>query len=393
MTSMNTPLDGVRIIDFSWIIAGPTATRHLAIMGAHVIKVGSSRRPDPSLAGPPFEVYNQSKEYCQLNLSKSESIEIVSQLISTADVVIENFAAGIFERMGYGYDVIKKWKPDVIMVSSAGTGHSGPDKNYVAYGSLLQHYTGWNTISGSPANKNEPIKGGLWADPWVGMELAMITMAALNHRMITGAGKHIDYSMAESLTASISPSLLDYQISGKLPEPIGNSDKSEYPHGLYPCLGDDRWIAIRISGTEDWIKLCQIIGASQALLNPTLHSVEKRRERCTEINEAISSWTKKQEDYSVMTQLQNVSIEALPSLDISRVYDNPYLRDSGYLVKLNKDGVEVDLPSVPWDFGIQDSMNLSPAPKLGAANQKIYRQLLGIDPSAIQSLIDQQVIY
>ena len=226
---MNTPLDGVRIIDFSWIIAGPTATRHLAIMGADVIKVGSSKRPDPSLAGPPFEVYNQSKEYCQLNLSKSESIEIVSQLISTADVVIENFAAGVFERMGYGYDVIKKWKPDVIMVSSAGTGHSGPDKNYVAYGSLLQHYTGWNTISGSPANKNEPIKGGLWADPWVGMELAMITMAALNHRMITGAGKHIDYSMAESLTASISPFLLDYQISGKLPEPIGIPIKVNIP--------------------------------------------------------------------------------------------------------------------------------------------------------------------
>jgi len=390
---MNSPLDGIRIIDFSWIIAGPTATRHLAIMGAEVIKVGSSRRPDPSLAGPPFEVYNQSKKYCQLNLSKSESFEIASQLISTADVVIENFAAGVFERMGYGYDVIKKWRPDVVMLSSAGTGHSGPDKDFVAYGSLLQHYTGWNTISGSPDTNNEPIKGGLWADPWVGMELAMITMAAVNHRMMTGEGKYIDYSMAESLTASISPSLLEYQISGQLPKPIGNSAQNEYPHGLYPCLGEDKWIAIRINGTEEWKKLCQVMGENNLLANPDLNSVANRKLARYTIDQAITNWTETQEDFSVMTQLQNLGIEALPSLDISRVYDDPYLHDSGYFATHIKDGVALELPTVPWDFAIQDCMNLTPAPELGSGNQQIYEELLGLDLPVIKSLMDQEIIY
>ena len=174
----NLPLSGLRILDFSWIIAGPTAARHLALMGAEVIKVGSSRRPDPSARGAPFQVYNQSKEYCALNLSTSEGLDIAKELVSTSDVVIENFAAGVFERIGLDYQTLKNLRPDVIMVSSAGTGHTGPDKDYVAYGSLLQHYTGWNTISGY--GDGEPIKGGLWADPWVGMELAMVTLTLIH---------------------------------------------------------------------------------------------------------------------------------------------------------------------------------------------------------------------
>ena len=391
--NIKLPLDGVRIIDFSWIIAGPTATRHLALMGAEVIKVGSKRRPDPSLSGPPFEVYNQSKQYCELNLSIKESKAIASDLISTADVVIENFASGVFERMGYGYEVVKKWKPDVVMISSAGTGHSGPDKDFVAYGSLLQHYTGWNTISGSENSNGEPIKGGLWADPWVGMELAMILMAALNHRVLTGNGSFVDYSMAESLTASISPSLIEYQINKTLPSPIGNSSQTEYPHGLYPCIGEDKWVAIRITNTENWKKLCHIIGDSNLSENESLNLVENRKAISKEVDSTITKWTKTQTDYSVMEQLQSVGIEALPSLDISRVYEEPYLNDVGFMVNTSKDGKEVILPSLPWDFGVENSMNMKPAPKLGSGNKAIYEELLGLDVATVNQMIEQKIIY
>ena len=144
------PLEGVRVLDLSWIIAGPTATRFLAIMGAEVIKVGSARRPDPSTRGAPFQAYNQSKLYAALNISRSEGLELAMRLVSVADIVIENFAAGVIERLGLGYDALRQAKPDIIMLSSSGTGHSGPDKDYVAYGSLLQYYTGWNAISGYP---------------------------------------------------------------------------------------------------------------------------------------------------------------------------------------------------------------------------------------------------
>ena len=167
-SSDRLPLHGVRVVDLSWIIAGPTAARFLAIMGAEVIKIGSARRPDPSIRGAPFQTYNQSKRSCALNIATPAGLNLAKQLIGLSDVVIENFAAGVIERLGLGYDVLRAIKPDLIMVSSSGTGHSGPDKDYVAYGSLLQYYTGWNSISGYP--DGEPIKGGLWADPWVGLE-------------------------------------------------------------------------------------------------------------------------------------------------------------------------------------------------------------------------------
>jgi benzylsuccinate CoA-transferase BbsF subunit len=198
-----------------------------------VIKVGSVRRPDPSSRGAPFQAYNQSKLYAALNIAKPEGLALAKRLLAISDVVVENFAAGVIERLGLGYNVVAAVKPDIIMVSSAGTGHTGPHKDYVAYGSLLQHYTGWNSISGSP--DREPIKGGLWADPWVGMELAMITVAALNHRAVTGTGLYVDLSMAEALSASIPEAVLDYQMNGAVPAPQGNRDAWDAPMASIPA--------------------------------------------------------------------------------------------------------------------------------------------------------------
>ena len=165
------PLSGIRVVDLSWIIAGPTAARFLATMGAEVVKVGSARRPDPSTRGAPFQAYNQSKLYASLNISGPEGLELAKSLIAVSDVVIENFAVGVIERLGLGYDAVNAERPDIIMVSSSGTGHSGPDKDYVAYGSLLEHYTGWSSISGYPTGSPcgvacGPTPGWGWRWPW-----------------------------------------------------------------------------------------------------------------------------------------------------------------------------------------------------------------------------------
>ena len=325
----NLPLSGLRILDFSWIIAGPTAARHLALMGAEVIKVGSSRRPDPSARGAPFQVYNQSKEYCALNLSTSEGLDIAKELVSTSDVVIENFAAGVFERIGLDYETLKNLRPDVIMVSSSGTGHTGPDKDYVAYGSLLQHYTGWNTISGY--GHGEPIKGGLWADPWVGMELAMITVAAITHRMQTGKGQYIDFSMAESLTASIPTSLLEYQMTNSLPVPRGNDDPINSPHGLYKCKGYDEWIAISIQNATQWENLCGTIGKEEMSLDIRFSSPKKRRNHSSEIDTVITAFTSRLNAHKATEILQDNDIPAGPSINIAQVYEDPHTSGSGFL--------------------------------------------------------------
>ena len=391
-TRQDLPLKGVRVLDLSWIIAGPTATRFLATMGAEVIKVGSARRPDPSTRGAPFQAYNQSKLYAALNISRPEGLELAMRLVSVSDVVIENFAAGVIERLGLGYDALRQAKPDIIMLSSSGTGHSGPDKDYVAYGSLLQYYTGWNAISGYP--NSEPIKGGLWADPWVGMELAMVAAAALNHRAVTGEGNYVDFSMAEALTASIPEALLDYQMNDRVPELMGNADSQHCPHNVYRCKGSDRWLAVAVTSDEEWRALCGVIGWHDLSDDASLKDTKGRREQQNRIDSAITAWSQQHEDYEAMRILQDAGIFAAPYLSPQRVFTDPQLREGGFFTTLTaSDGKQRDLPALGWRFEGGPEPRITAAPVLGQHNDYVYGELLGLSDGEVAQFIEEQIIF
>ena len=391
-TRQDLPLKGVRVLDLSWIIAGPTATRFLAMMGAEVIKVGSARRPDPSTRGAPFQAYNQSKLYASLNISRPEGLELAMRLVSVSDIVIENFAAGVIERLGLGYDALRQAKPDIIMLSSSGTGHSGPDKDYVAYGSLLQYYTGWNAISGYP--DSEPIKGGLWADPWVGMELAMVAAAAFNHRAVTGEGNYVDFSMAEALTASIPEALLDYQMNDRVPEPMGNTDHHHAPHNVYRCKGDDRWLAIAVTNYEEWRTLCGVIGRHDLSDDVALTDTKGRSEQQKRIDAAITAWSQQHDDYEAMRILQEAGISATPYLSPQRVFTDPQLREGGFFTTLIAgDGKQRDLPALGWRFEGGPEPRITAAPVLGQHNNYVYGELLGLSDDEVTQFIEEQIIY
>ncbi len=386
------PLDGVRVVDLSWIIAGPTATRFMAAMGAEVIKVGSARRPDPSTRGPAFQAYNQSKLYCALNISSPEGLELVKQLIAVSDVVIENFAVGVIDRLGLSYEAASAARPDIIMVSSSGTGHLGPHKDYVAYGSLLQHYTGWNSISGNP--QSEPVPGGLWADPWVGMELAMVTAAALNNRALTGQGQYIDFSMAEALTAGIPGAILDYQMNHRLPEPMGNRDARYAPHGVYHCVGADRWVAIAVTNDEEWQSLCGVIQRPDLLPDPRFADADGRREHQDELDAAITQWTILFDDHEATRRLQEAGVPSGPSLDMCRVFNEPQLREVGYISQIRtRDGELRELPGLPWRFEGGEEPIFTEAPVLGQDNEYVYQELLGLSGREVARLVEEEVIY
>ena len=385
----NLPLSGVRVADFSWIIAGPTATRHLALMGAEVIKVGSARRPDPSTRGAAFHVYNQSKKYTALNLSQQRGKELALDLVAQCDVVVENYAAGVFEKLGLGYDVLSKVRPDLVMIASSGAGHTGPDRDYVAYGSLLQHYTGWNSISGYP--DSEPIKGGLWADPWVGMELAMITLAALNHRLETGKGQYVDYSMAEALSASLAEALLDYQMNESEPVPLGNRDRNSAPHGVYKCAGDDRWIAVEVHTSEQWLNLCEVIGRTDLSADSGLDTAEGRKAREDDLDRVIGEWASEINDREAFHILQRAGVPCGLSLDMGRLHSEPQLNDGGYLREIEyPDGSSRVLPTLPWRFDGQADYHLDPAPQLGQDSGYVYSELLGLGDSEVEALTEER---
>ena len=383
------PLSGVRVADFSWIIAGPTATRHLALMGAEVIKVGSARRPDPSSNGSAFHVYNQSKRYAAMNLSQPRGKALAVELAALCDVVVENYAAGVFERLGLGYETLSAARPDLIMVASSGTGHSGPDRDYVAYGSLLQHYTGWNSVSGFPGG--EPIKGGLWADPWVGMELAMITLAALVNRAETGAGQYVDFSMAEALSASLSQALIEYQMTGAEPTPMGNRDMFAAPSGVYGCAGNDRWLAVEIRDNAQWRALCETIGRRDLA---ALDSPAARKAREDDLDAAISAWTANRTDWGAFETLQSAGVPCAPSLDMGRLHAERQLNEGGYLTPVEyPDGRTPTLPTLPWRFDGARPAAARAAPQLGRDSDYVYRELLGLSADEVAELTDARVIY
>ena len=402
------PLEGVRVLDFGWAMAAPQATRLLADFGAEVLKIESKARPDLARTafGPHphgreafgldssgyFNHFNRNKKSITLNMIRPEASEVFADLLRVSDVVIENFAVGVVERLGLSYEVISAEKPDIIMVSSSGTGHSGPHKDYVAYGSLLQHYTGWNSISGYP--HSEPVPGGLWADPWVGMELAMVTVAALNGRALTGQGQYVDFSMAEALTASIPEAILDYQMNNRVREPMGNRDEWYAPHGVYHCVGEDRWVAIAVTNDEEWTSLCRLIQRLDLAADPRFVNACGRRKFHDQLDVAITEWTVRHQDHEAMRLLQEAGVPSGPSLDICRVFHEPQLRDAGYFTRLQtSDGELRDLPGIPWRFDSEQKPHLTEAPVLGQHNAYVYQELLGMSEPEINRLAEEQIIY
>ena len=383
---MTLPLHGIRVLDLSWIIAGPTATRFMAMMGAEVIKVGSFRRPDPSYSGPAFHSYNQSKSYVSINLSSEKGVELVKELASLSDVVVENFATGVMKRRGLGYEELASVSPTVIMISSSGVGHTGPKKDQVAYGSLLQHYTGWNSQSGHPGG--EPIKGGLWADPWVGMELAMITTACLSYRAATGSGQYVDFSMAEALVESMPISVLHEQMTGTPKLPIGNDDEFDILSDVFSCRGDDEWIAVSVSTRDQWDSLCELLDI------PGLRSADvTERSVRKDMTNAISEWSAQRDDYDSVSILQKNGIPSAPSWDVSRVYRDQFLKERNYLVEMEtSDGNLRYMPGVPWWFDDTSSPVIKAAPELGRDNQRVFKKLLGIGDREYDDLTDSGVL-
>ena len=383
---MTLPLHGVRVLDLSWIIAGPTATRFMAMMGAEVIKVGSFRRPDPSYSGPAFHSYNQSKSYVSINLSSEKGVELVKELASLSDVIVENFATGVMERRGLGYEELASVSPTVIMISSSGVGHTGPKKDQVAYGSLLQHYTGWNSQSGHPGG--EPIKGGLWADPWVGMELAMITTACLSYRAATGSGQYVDFSMAEALIESMPISVLHEQMTGTPKLPIGNDDEFDILSDVFSCIGDDEWIAVSVSTRDQWDSLCDLLDIP-GLRNADLTEISVRKD----MTNAISEWSAQRNDYDSVAMLQRNGIPSAPSWDVSQVYMDRSLRERNYLVEMEtSDGNLRYMPGVPWWFDDTSSPVIKAAPELGQDNIRVFKKLLGIGDREYDDLTASGVI-
>ena len=283
------PLEGIKVADFCWVWTGPTTTKVLADFGATVVKIESEKRWDIWRINPPFKdddmgpnrgaifnSINTSKQSVMLNLGHPKGKEIAKRFVAWADIVTDNFAGGAMERMGLGYEVLKEIKPDIIMMSSALMGQTGPWHDSPGYGDQLSAISGLHEISGWP--DRIPGEIGFYTDFIAPRFNALTILAALDYRRRTGKGQYLDIAQHQGGVQYVAPLLLDYVVNNRVATRKGNCDDYAAPHGMYQCKGDDRWCAIAVYTDEEWQSFSKVIGNPAWTEDPKFATLESRKE-------------------------------------------------------------------------------------------------------------------
>jgi benzylsuccinate CoA-transferase BbsF subunit len=363
-------------------------------MGAEVVRIESSRRPDPYRERSISHFINQSKKSVTLNLAHPKAVQLAKQLIGISDVVIENFAPGVIERLGLGYEDLRRVKPEIIMLSSAGLGHSGPDLQQVAYGTLIQCFTGWSALQGYPGR--EPDIGGIWTDPMVGMLEVFLINAALHRCWESGEGQYIDLSMAEATTMLIPEVILDYSMNGRGQSPIGNRHQVYAPHGNYPCQGEDQWIGIAVTTDRQWQALCQVLDCVQLMEDTRFADALGRWRHQDTLDAIIAAATRDRNALKLMEELQWAGVPAGPSLSVEQLWENSHLRERRFFQPCQGEAPEhsaPELPVTPWRFDGMVEANVTSQPRRGQHNSYVFDELLGLSGAEVEALLEEQVIY
>jgi benzylsuccinate CoA-transferase BbsF subunit len=368
------PLSGIRVLDFSWVIAGPTATRYLAAMGAEVIKIEAPGRGDPGRASELHTVLGQAKRSIVLDLKNEEAVTVARALAVKSDVLIENFATGVMERLGLGAEALRALNRDLIYLSASGLGRTGPEANAVAYGTLLQCYAGFAGLNRHPGVA--PRIGFAWLDPMCGLMLAFIVAAALWHRRQTGGVARVDFSMIEAMLWTMAEPLLAAQL-GDPPAPQGNRSDRCVPHGAYRCAGDDDWISIAVTSDDQWSRLCAIVPALSPMAD--LGFRERAGQRAA-IDGALAAWLRPRAAKAAAAELLRDGIPAAVLVASRDLVGSEHLRQRGFW-QTHGAGV---LPDLPWraSFGCASGA----ARELGADTDAVLREVLGLSPDEIAGL-------
>jgi len=314
-------LEGLKVLDFSWAIAGPLMTKYLADYGATVVKIESRQYPDflrtsgpykDGIAGPNhtgyFAFFNVNKYSMLLKLDHPKGLEVARRLVSWADVVAENFVPGTLAKLGLGYEQIKRIKPDIIMISSSGQGQTGPAAGVPIGGNWLVALSGFSWFSGWP-DRDAVQPFGVYNDFIAPRYGVVAILASLRHKQRTGKGQYIDLSQLEAGIEFLAPPMLDYTVNGREGERVGNASPYAAPHGVYPCL-ENRWCAISVGNDEEWQAFCRVIGDPPWSKESRFATLLSRKQNEDELNRLVSEWTKGFDPEKVMTLMQKAGVPA-----------------------------------------------------------------------------------
>ena len=403
-------LEGVRVVDFSWIVAGPTTTRMLADFGAEVIRIEHDQTldyirniPSAGVANSPnasgmFNNLNRNKLGVTLNVMHPDGMALIHDLIAVSDIVVENFSSGVLKRWGLDYEGQRKIRPDVIYLSLSGFGHSGRDRSFTTWGPTAQALSGLTYMSGLPGH--DPAGWGFsYMDHTAGYYGAMACVMALHHRNRTGEGQWIDLSQVESGIPLTGTAFLDKTVNGRPYRRNGNppGNRSPHPevapHNTYRCQGDDRWCVISIFDDQQWNAFVGAIGSPDWATDARFANNEGRVQHQDELDNLIETWTIQYTPHEAMDTLQAAGVPAgAVQTPQEKVDQDPQLRFRGFLPETDHaelgmskfEGQPMRLSKSPWELRL-------PSPLLGEHSDYVYRQLLGTPQDEIARMAEEAV--
>jgi crotonobetainyl-CoA:carnitine CoA-transferase CaiB-like acyl-CoA transferase len=417
------PLENIRVVDLSRVFAMPFAGANLADLGAEVIKIDTCQaqfiETTRSITGPfpnnqpgelwweqggTFQTLNRGKRSLTLDLRSEEAQDILKELVSVSDIVLENFTPRVMARFGLDYASLRAVKPDLIMVSNTGYGHSGPWSSFGAMASALEPTHGTGAFMGYLDDDGTgelkpgtvPNKVGNSYTDFLATWTALVSiMAALLHRAKSGRGTWIDLAMYQAGASFIGEGLLAYSFNGQRTRRIGNRHPSMAPHGCYPCQGGDQWVTIAVRDDADWPAFCQAMDAPQLAGDQRFATAAQRLVCQDELDAVVSSWTKERTSYQVMETLQNAGVPAGPVLTAGQALSDAHFRHRGFFEKVTHPE-ETGLGTKEyigrgWKFSESQAAIAGPAPLLGEANGYALSELLGLSQSRLDALEDESV--
>ncbi len=398
-----SPLDGVKIVDLMWSVAGPAASRVLADYGATVVRVESTTRIDVARTlGPRHEPAQSTspgpensgahqnmsagKLGMTLDLTRDEGRAVLRDLVRWADVVMEAYTPHAMRAWGCDYRALRGVKPDIIMLSTCLMGQTGPLANYAGFGNLASAMSGFYEIAGWP-DRSPSGPFGAYSDTVSPRFTVTAVLAALDHWRRTGEGQYIDQSQAEATLHFLTAALLDYGVNGRVQGRVGNRDPHMAPHGVYPAAGDDRWVAIAVTDDSAWVRLCEVLGQADLAQDERFVTLAARLAHHDELDAIVSVWTRRRDMHQIEALLQLSGVAASAVQNSRETYADAQLWHRGHFVELKH--------PIHGTTTVESSrfrLSRTPAryercgPTLGRDNSYVLETILGYDANHIAEL-------
>jgi benzylsuccinate CoA-transferase BbsF subunit len=399
----NGPLDGMRIVSFDHVLAGPYGTTILAELGADLIKVESRKGgmdpfrffgtgEDPNLS-PRFLEFNRNKRSFSVNLKHPKGPKVLHDLVAKADAVLDNYSVDVVGRIGLAYEDLRKVKPDIINLRMPGLGTTGPKRHFSTVGVNITAFTGITYLWNHPGVTNPPIGSQtVYPDYVSGVLCAIIIISGVLYRERQKRGAFIDLAQSEATAFMIGASLMEAAASGKDPEPTGNASLVAAPHDCYPCKGEDRWCAIAAENEEQWAALAGILG-SEVAKDARFKTMNDRLQHREALNAMISRWTESQDAFEIMDRLQRAGVPCGVVQTGEDLANDPQLKERGFIVAVDSPRLgRVVLPNFPLQFADAKLTRRWEFPVLGRDTEAVLRDVVGYSDEKIKELGSERVL-